>query len=137
MKSKNKIISGYLEEYKIIKKYRRLYLKCLEKEMAVNKMTVSSFQVIDCRGFPSGVSIFSRGFILSKLFALLGLIIGIATAKNNVIYTGENYFCNGGVGLTEVNSKIYNLLLKELFDIYKLICGYKRYGGETRCLFIY
>lgn len=117
MKAKNKIISGYLEEYKFIKKYGRLYLKCLEKEMAVNKMTVSSFQVIDCREFPSGVSIFSRGFILSKLFGLLGLITGVATAKNNVIYTVKITFCNGGVGLAEVNLRIYNLLLKELFDV--------------------
>lgn len=117
MKAKNKIISGYFEEYKFIKKYRRLYLKCLEKELAVNKMTVSSFQLIDCREFPSGVSIFSRGFILSKLFGLLGLITGVATAKNNVIYTVKITFCNGGVGLAEINLKIYKLLLKELFDI--------------------
>lgn len=117
MKVKNKIISGYLEEYKFVKKYGKLYLKCLEKELAINKMTVSSFQVIGCREFPSGVSLFSRGFIFSKLFGLLGLITGVATAKNNVIYTVKITFCNGGVGLAEVNLKIYNLLLKELFDV--------------------
>lgn len=117
MKAKNKIISGYLEEYKFIKKYGKLYLKCLEKELAVNKMTVSSFQVVDRKEFPFGVSIFSRGFILSKLFGLLGMITGVATAKNNVIYTVKITFCNGGVGLAEVNLRIYNLLLKELFDI--------------------
>ena len=117
MKAKNKIISGYLEEYKFIKKYGRLYLKCLEKELAVNEMTVSSFRVINCREFPSGISIFSRGFILSKMFGLLGLITGVATAKNNVIYTVKITFVNGGVGLAEVNLRIYNLLLKELFNV--------------------
>lgn len=117
MKAKNKIISGYLEEYKFIRKYGKLYLKCLEKELAVNKMTVSSIQIIDCREYPSGVSIFSRGFILSKLFGLLGLITGVATAKKNVIYTVKLTFSNGEVGLAEVNLKIYNLLLRELFDV--------------------
>lgn len=117
MRAKNKIISGYLEEYKFIRKYGKLYLKCLEKELAVNKMTVSSFQIIDCREYPSGVRIFSRGFILSKLFGLLGLITGVATAKKNVIYTVKLTFSNGEVGLAEVNLKIYNLLLRELFDV--------------------
>jgi len=116
MKAKNKIILGCLEEYKFIRKYGKLYLKCLENELAVNKMTVSSFQVIDCKKFPSGLSIFARGFILSKLFGLLGLITGVATAENNVIYTVKITFGNGGVGVAEVNLRIYNLLLKELFD---------------------
>ena len=117
MKAKNKIISGYLVEYKFKVKYGKLYLKCLEKELAVNKMTVSSFQVMDCKEYPSGISIFTRGFILSKLFGLLGLITGVATAQKHEIYTIKLTFCNGKVGLAEVNMKIYNLLLRELFDI--------------------
>lgn len=39
MRAKNKIVSGFLQEYQFTKKYGKLYLKCLEWEYAVNKMT--------------------------------------------------------------------------------------------------
>ena len=57
MRAKNKIVSGYLQEYQFTKKYGKLYLKCLEQEYAVNKMTVKSIQVLDCQEMPSLSSI--------------------------------------------------------------------------------
>lgn len=117
MKAKNKIKAGYLKEYKFKKCYGKLYLKCLEKEYAVNKMTISSFQIINCSEQPSGLSIFTRGFILSKLFGTLGLITGAATAKKNKIYTVKLTFSNGESGLAEIDSYYYDLLVGELFDL--------------------
>ncbi len=117
MRSRNKIISGYMKEFKFIKRYGKLYLKCLEKEYAINKMTVSSFQVIDCKEQPAITSILARGYILSKILGILGLISGVATAKKNCIYRVKISFVDGGVGLAEVNAKIYDMLVAELFDL--------------------
>lgn len=117
MKAKNKIISGYLQEYRFVKKYGKLYLKCLEQEYAVNKMTIKSIQVLDQREVPSLSSILVRGFLLSKIFGLLGLVAGTATAKHNCIYKVKVTFPNDETGLAEINSKYYDLMVNELFDI--------------------
>ena len=117
MRAKNKIISGFLQEYHFVKKYGKLYLKCLESEFAVNQMTVQSVQVIDQREVPSLGSMLMRGFILSKIFGLLGIVAGTATAKTNAIYHIKMTFENGGSGLAEVDQRVYDLLVRELFGI--------------------
>ena len=117
MKAKNKIVFGYLKEFKFKRKYGKLYLRCLEKRFVVNKMTVASVQVIGFREYPSIFSVFMRSVVFSRLFGLLGLIMGVSTAKKHVIYTIKLTYSNGMIGLAEVNLKVYNLLYKELFDI--------------------
>jgi len=116
MKAKNKMISGFLQEYRFTKKYGKLYLKCLEQEYAVNKMTVKSIQVLEFQDVPSLSSILIRGFILSKIFGLLGMIAGTATAKKNCIYKVKLTFPNDEVGLAEIDSNNYEMLIRELFD---------------------
>ena len=116
MRAKNKIVSGYLQEYQFTKKYGKLYLKCLEHEYAVNKMTVKSIQVLDCQEMPSLSSILVKGFILSKIFGLLGMVAGTATAKKNCVYRVKLTFPNDEVGLAEIDAKNYELLVRELFD---------------------
>lgn len=116
MRAKNKIVSGFLQEYQFTKKYGKLYLKCLEQEYAINKMTVKSVQVLDCQEAPSLSSILVKGFILSKIFGLLGMIAGTATAKKNCIYRVKLTFPNNEVGLAEIDAKNYELLIRELFD---------------------
>ena len=116
MRAKNKIVSGYLQEYQFAKKYGKLYLKCLEQEYAVNKMSVKSIQVLDCQELPSLSSILVKGFILSKIFGLLGMVAGTATAKKNCIYRVKLTFPNDEVGLAEINQRYYEWLVTELFD---------------------
>lgn len=116
MRAKNKIVSGYLQEYQVTKKYGKLYLKCLEQEYAVNKMTVKSIQVLDCQEMPSLSSILVKGFILSKIFGLLGMVAGTATAKKNCIYRVKMTFSNDEVGLAEIDTKNYELIVRELYD---------------------
>lgn len=116
MRAKNKIVSGFLQEYQFTKKYGKLYLKCLEQEYAVNKMTVKSVQVLDYQEAPSLSSILVKGVILSKIFGILGMIAGTATAKKNCIYRVKLTFPNDEVGLAEIDAKNYELLIRELFD---------------------
>jgi hypothetical protein len=116
MRAKNKIVSGFLKEYQFTKKYGQLYLKCLEQEYAVNRMTVKSIQVLDYQEIPSLSNILVKGFILSKIFGLLGMIAGTATAKKNCVYRVKLTFPNDEVGLAEIDAKYYELLVRELFD---------------------
>ena len=114
MKAKNKIVSGFLQEYQFTKKYGKLYLKCLEKEYAINKMTVESIQVLNCTEIPSLSSILVKGFILSKIFGLLGLIAGTATANKKHIYRIKITFHNSEAGIAEIDDRYYELLIQEL-----------------------
>ena len=116
MRAKNKIVSGFLQEYQFTKMYGKLYLKCLEQEYAVNKMTVKSVQVLDCQEIPSLSSILVKGFVLSKIFGLLGMIASTVTAKENCIYRVKLTFPNDEAGLAEIDAKNYELLIRELFD---------------------
>lgn len=115
MKAKNKIVSGYLQEYSFVRKYGKLYLKCLEKEYAVNEMTIRSIQVLGYQESPSLGSLLAKGFILSRLFGLLGMIAGSATAKKNCIYKIKLTFPNDRVGFAEIDANNYDLLIRELF----------------------
>ncbi len=117
MRAKNKIISGSFQEYRFIKRYGKLYLKCLEQEFAVNEMTIKSIQVIDKKEKPSLLSLLLRGYVLSKIFGLLGLVAGTYTAKDNVIYRIKITFPNEEIGLAEVNEQYYDEIVKELFNI--------------------
>lgn len=117
MKAKNQIVSGFLEGFHFTKKYGKLYLKCLECEYSVNKMTVRSIQVLNCRHFPSLSNSFLRGFIFSKFFSILGMLVGVVTARKNSIYTVKLTFTNNEVGLAEIDAKNYDYLINELFDI--------------------
>ena len=117
MRAKNKIVSGYLQEFRFVKQYGKLYLKCLEQEYAINNMTVKSIQVLDCQESPSLSNLLVNGFILSKIFGLLGMIAGTATAKKNCIYRVKLTFPNDEVGLAEIDAKNYELLVRELFDV--------------------
>lgn len=116
MRAKNKIVSGFLQEYRFTKKYGKLYLKCLEQEYAVNKMTVKSIQILDCQEASSLSNTLVKGFILSKFFGLLGMIAGTATAKKKCIYRIKLTFPNDEVGLAEIDAKNYELLIQQLFD---------------------
>lgn len=116
MQAPNKIVSGYLQEFQFTKKYGKLYLRCLEQEYAVNQMTVKSIQVLDCQEIPSLSNLLAKGFILSKLFGLLGMIAGTVTAKKNCIYRVKLTFQNGNIGLAEIDARYYELLIRELFD---------------------
>lgn len=115
MRAKNKIVTGYLQEYQFTKKYGKLYLKCLEQEYAINSMTVKSIQVLDCQEMPSLSSILVKGFILSKIFDLLGMVAGTATAKKNCIYRVKLTFPNDEIGLAEIDTKNYELMVRELY----------------------
>lgn len=117
MRAKNKIVSGYLQEFLFVKQYGKLYLKCLEQKYAINKMTVKSVQVLDCQEAPSLSSILVKGLILSKILGLLGMIAGTATAKKNYIYRVKLTFPNDEVGLAEVDEEKYHCLLYELFEL--------------------
>lgn len=117
MRAKNKITAGQFEQYKFKTKYGKLYLRCLEKEFTINKMTVSSIQVQDQRAYPSAVSILTRGYLFSLLFGWLGVIVGARTAKENIIYYVKITFCNGESGYAEIDERIYRILARELFDL--------------------
>ena len=79
-------------------------------------MTVKSIQVLDYQEIPSLSNILVKGFILSKIFGLLGMIAGTATAKKNCVYRVKLTFPNDEVGLAEIDAKYYELLVRELFD---------------------
>lgn len=115
MRAKNKIISGYLQEYRFIKKHGKPYLKCLEKEYAINKMTIKSIRILDCKKIPSLSSMLMKGFIISKMFGLLGIMAGTAAAKKHYIYKVMLTFHHDEVGLAEIDENNYELLMKELF----------------------
>lgn len=117
MRAKNRIVSGYLQEFRFIKQYGKLYLKYLEQEYAINKMTVKSIQVLDYRASPSFSNLLVKGFILFEIFGLLGMIAGITTAKKNCVYRVKVTFPNDEIGLAEIDAKSYELLVQELFDV--------------------
>lgn len=116
MRAKNKIVKGYFEEFEFVKKYGKLYIKCLEQEFAMNEITVRSIQIIDVKEYPSLCNTILKGFILEKIFGKLGLVAGVLTAGKNYIYKVRITFFNGGIGLAEIDDNIYRLLVQELFQ---------------------
>jgi len=111
MRARNKIISGKYKEYKFKKKFGMLYLTCLEKEMCINEMTISSISLMEQHVTPSLMSMLFRGYILSKILGMLGVVSGVASAKQNNIYKLIITFADGSKGIAEVNDDIYERML--------------------------
>lgn len=113
----NCIVEGKFKNYRFIKHYGKIYLKCLESSFSLNQMLVSSLQVLDCSEKNSLSSILVRGFVLSKLLGTSGLLAGGLTANTKTIYRLKITFRDGNSALAVVDNKIYDALLIELFDI--------------------
>lgn len=111
IKARNKIIAGEFREYKFEKRFGELYLCCLEQQFNINSMTIQSVSELERMETPSLSSMLFRGYLLSKIFGWLGLIAGTSTAKRKNIYKMQITFANGGVGIAEVDDKIYEALL--------------------------
>lgn len=111
MRARNKIISGKYKEYKFKKKFGMLYLRCLEKEICINEMTISSISLVEQHVTPSLMSMLFRGYILEKVLGMLGVVSGIASAKQNTIYKLIITFADGSKGIAEVNDDIYERIL--------------------------
>ena len=111
MRARNEIISGKYKEYKFKKKFGMLYLRCLEKEICINEMTISSISLMEQHVTPSLLSMLLRGYILFEILGGLGVVSGVASAKQNNIYKLLITFVDGGKGIAEVNDDIYECIL--------------------------
>ena len=111
IKARNKIIAGEYKEYKFKKKFGELFLYFLEKEINMNAMTIRMVEQLEQMEVPSLKSILFRSYFLSMIFGWLGVIAGTSTAKRNRVYKIRITFADGGVGVAEVNDRIYEALL--------------------------
>ena len=111
IKARNKIIAGEFKEYKFRKSFGVLYLHCLEKSFSVNSMTIQTISELERKEAPSLTSMLFRGHIFSLIFGWLGMIAGTSTANKKEIFKLQITFTNGGVGIAEVDDKIYEALL--------------------------
>lgn len=116
MKARNKIVSGYMQEYKFYKKNRRLYLKCLEQVFPVDNTLIKSIQVLDSIDYPAFGNAMFKGILLSELMGPTGMIVGSITAKKKHIYRLKITFSNNEIGLAEINYDYFRYLVEELFD---------------------
>lgn len=116
IKARNKIIAGEFKEYKFRKSFGVLYLQCLEKSFSVNAMTIQTISEIERMESPSLPSMLFRGYIFSLIFGWLGMIAGTSSANKKVIYKLQITFTNGGIGIAEVDDKIYEALLDVIIN---------------------
>lgn len=110
IKARNKIIAGKFEEYQFRIKSGRLYLRCLENEIAVDSMMIYSVQELSYSESPKATSMMARGYLGNLILGTLGMIVGISTAKRYGIHRLQIYFADGGVGIAEVDDAIFNKL---------------------------
>lgn len=116
MKAKNRIISGYLKGFTFSKRRDKLYLLCLERKLIIDNQTIRSLKVLSKNEYPNLLNTLFRGYLLSKLFGLLGLLAGTSTSVKHVIYKVRIVFFNNEVSIAEINQKVFDYLLIQLAD---------------------
>lgn len=111
IRARNKIIEGKYKEFQFKIKHGQLYLCCLEREIAINRMLIYSVQELSYTEQPDTMSLLARGYLGNKFLGTLGMIAGIASAKKKGIHRLQILFSNGEEGIAEVDDNIFNKIL--------------------------
>lgn len=111
IKAKNKIVAGKYQEYQFRIKAGRLYLRCLENEISVDRSTIYSINEISYSESPKVSSMVARGYLGNYILGTIGMIAGVSSAKRHGIHRLQIQFANGEMGIAEVDDNIFNRLL--------------------------
>ena len=84
------------------------------KDIVLNKDTVSQYDIVDEESRKSAASAVGRAAVGAVLLGPVGLLAGVA-AKRKGIYTIAIQFHNGKKSLIEIDEKRYKIFLKEMF----------------------
>lgn len=88
-----------------------MYLCCLEKEIAINRMLVYSVQELSYTEQPQMLSILARGYLGNMILGTLGMITGVLTANRQGIHRLRVLFSDGEEAIAEVDDGIYNKMM--------------------------
>lgn len=114
--AKNKVIAGdYLNHSVADLGGTACIFTGILKHIKLTKDTVSKYEVMDESHTKSAASIAGRGLIGGLLLGPVGLLAGALSAKAKGSYIIAIEFTDGKKSLMEVDSKIYQALMKQLF----------------------
>ncbi len=111
IRARNKIIEGKYKEYSFRIKRGQIYIFCLEREIAINRMLIYSIEEINYIEQPKMMSMLARGYLGTVLLGTLGMIAGISTADRRGIHRVLIKFFDGQEAIAEVDDGIFNKLL--------------------------
>ena len=117
-KAKNKVIAGDYENKNVIGKAgmkHPVITLGFVNSIPINKETVDSYELITNEHTKSAASGITRGLVGGALLGPVGLLTGIATAKNKGIYQVAIQFKDGKRSLIEIDDPAYKLLIKACF----------------------
>lgn len=117
IRARNKIIAGKYQEFRFKTKLGRLYLCCLENELIFDSTTVYAIHEMSYSETPNGTSMLARGYIGNMFLGILGMIVGLSTARRRGIYRLQIVFAEGGMGIAEVDNLIYEKIMQ-------IVCKY-------------
>lgn len=115
-KAKNKVIAGDYNGKSIISVYSnvKIVIWLFKKDIALNKDTIESYELITDEHRKSAVNGVARGLVGGALLRPVGLLAGLS-AKNKGIYQVAIQFKDGKRSLIEVDDKIYNAIIQSCF----------------------
>lgn len=116
MSARNRVIAGDYIGNSILSLSGGLEISLSFKEgITLNKDTVAEYTVITEEVQKSAVSGVIRGSLGEAFFGDAGMLAGALSAKNKGVYTIAINFKDGKRSLIEVNEKIYQRLVKDMF----------------------
>lgn len=115
-KAANKVIAGsYANKVITISGQNACISIGFLKSIAINKITVDSYELITDEHRKSAASGVARGLIGGALLGPVGMLAGGLSAKSKGIYQIAIQFKDGERSLIEVDDKIYKLIIKNCF----------------------
>ena len=88
-----------------------------KKKIKINSSTVDSYELITDEHSKSAASGIARGLVGGALLGPVGMLGGALSAKSNSTYHVAIQLKNGKHSLLQVDSKIYNAIIKQCFGI--------------------
>lgn len=111
IRARNKIIEGKYKEFQFKTKRGQLYLCCLEREIALNRMLVYSVQELSYTEQPRTISMLARGYLGNMILGQIGMITGMLTANRQGIHRLRVLFSDGEEAIAEVDDGIFNKMM--------------------------
>ena len=117
---KNKVIAGDYVGYRVQAGWGTVVFKqpLLSRSggnIKIDSTTVQSYQLVNSDHRKSAVSGIIRGLFGKWLFGILGMLVGLHSAKNRGVYTVSLNFHDGRRSLIEIGDKQYKTLIKCVF----------------------
>lgn len=115
MAAKNKVIAGDYDGKLVNQVFGTVTISTgFISSIALDKTTVSSYELMDESHSKSAVSAVGRGLVGGFLLGPVGLLAGLS-AKTKGVHVVAIQFTDGKKSLIEVDEKIYKAILKKCF----------------------